>query len=248
MKKRINKIIKQIKNNSSNKPKFKSLIISNLLYLIIFVAGCVLYICVNYFQNNTLKAIADLMLEASIFLTLVSNFYKYVIEKIKINIYCEEIINLSYVLFLELNKFLTIKGKETVEDVTNLEIDKYIENLNLHLDDRNYLVFDLILKKFSHICDMKNLKLRDSVVVIYEEITLAPSKEKNFNQIYLDLIKLLRCIKILYKKQNYLDELNRKIRESCNVLREENRFYYSEYIEQCLENNLAEKESGYMGE
>lgn len=181
----------------------------------------------------------------SIILMLFVNFFTYKQEKHKIHNYCEEIVYLSYMLFYGLNEFLTLNGMKTIDNIFDYKNDKYLLELNLDLKERNYTVFELIVKKFSHINKMKYLRLSDLCIVKYEAVSLNDCKDKSFNKNYMDLLKVLRSINTLFKKQNYLQELNRRIKESAESLREKNSHCYSEYVDQCIEKDIAEKESCY---
>ena len=172
-----------------------------------------------------------------------STYIKYFKEKSILETSCKEIVNLSIILFNELNEFLIKSGKSVISDFFNDESENTIKELDLKINMKNQMVFYLILNKFINIRKLKYIKISDALITVCDNITSKPNQEKSHNQLYLELILMLKCMKTLFQEQNYIEKINQKIKDSIVVSEKENYIYHEAYIIQCLENDLAEKQS-----
>ena len=250
----IEKSIKKVNDYFSfyhkNKVKNCFLSVDNIAFISLALV-CTISIIFSYNVENArihdiIIALSTAVL-SSVLIPLALNIAKYCREiKTTIEI-CSSILDFSVLIFNGLNTHLAKSGNETISDFLNMDSDKLLEKAVLKESAKTIILFNLIITKANRIKSFNFIKANDLFDVAIEEFETSVKNNSNLNSIYLNLTKLLRCLKTLFKKECMFKNFSKKTNKFAKEIKEKYYMYDNEYITQCLENDLAEKESCYTG-
>lgn len=241
------KPIKKVNNYFSfyykNKVKNCFFSIDNIAFIsLAFI--CTISIIFSYnIENERLHDIIVALSTAvlsSVLIPLSLNIAKYCREiKTTIEI-CNSILDFSVLIFNELNTHLAKSGDTTLSDFLNMDSDKLLEKATLKESAKTIILFNLIIAKTNRIKSFDFIRTNDLFDVSVEEYETSVKNNSNLNSNYLNLTKLLRCLKTLFKKEFIFNNFSKKTNKFAKEIKEEYYMYDNEYITKCLENDLLE--------
>ncbi len=245
----IKKSIKRVNDYFSfyHKNKVKNCFFSldNIAFISLALV-CTIFIILSYNIEN--ERIHDIIVAlstavlSSVLIPLALNVAKYC-KEIKTTIEtCNSILDFSILIFNELNTHLAKSGNTTISDFLNMDSDKLLEKATLKESTKTIILYNLIIKKANRIKSFDFIRANDLFDVFAEEFETSVKNNINLNSNYLNLTKLLRCLKTLFKKEFIFNNFSEKTNKFAKEIKEEYYMYDNEYITKCLENDLLECE------